>query len=198
MNPPRITRARVLDATFELASESGLGAVTMRAVAARLGVTPMALYRHVGDKAGLLDGLVERLMGEVARTPGPDGDWRVRLRALADNMRATARRHPDLFVLLFQRRALTDGAVVAREEVHDALRLAGVPEGEVPRLERMVSTYMLGFAASEAGGRFAGLDADAEFDHAEELLSRLVEFAAAEPPARDSGLAPGRRRQVPG
>jgi len=49
----------VLDAALALADESGLGAVTMHAVATRLGVTPMALYRHVGDKAALLDGLVE-------------------------------------------------------------------------------------------------------------------------------------------
>ncbi len=36
----------------------------MAAVAERLGVTPMALYRHVANKADLLDGLVERLLTE--------------------------------------------------------------------------------------------------------------------------------------
>ena len=68
MRPALISRAQVLDATLRLASEKGLTAVTMRAVAGRLGVSPMALYRHVGDKQGLLDGLVERLMAEVAVT----------------------------------------------------------------------------------------------------------------------------------
>ena len=36
---------------MQLADEQGLAAVTMQAVADRLGVTPMALYRHVANKA---------------------------------------------------------------------------------------------------------------------------------------------------
>ncbi len=58
----KLTRSEILEATLDIADKSGLDGVTMRAVADRLGVTPMALYRHVGDKQGLLDGLVERLL----------------------------------------------------------------------------------------------------------------------------------------
>ena len=46
----------------------------MQAVADRLGVTPMALYRHVANKADLLDGMVESILLEV---PLPDPDRRV-------------------------------------------------------------------------------------------------------------------------
>lgn len=42
-----------------MADEKGIEALTMAAVAERLGVTPMALYRHVAYKTDLLDGLVE-------------------------------------------------------------------------------------------------------------------------------------------
>ncbi|MGR7002513.1 hypothetical protein ACU686_38335 [Yinghuangia aomiensis] len=44
--------------------------------------------------------------------------------------------------------------------IYGALLEAGVPESEVPRLERLVSTFVLGFAASEAAGRFASGEAD--------------------------------------
>ena len=50
---------QILAAALALADEAGLEAVTMRAVAARVGITPMALYRHVADKESLLDGVLE-------------------------------------------------------------------------------------------------------------------------------------------
>jgi AcrR family transcriptional regulator len=162
-----INREDVLDETLALAEERGLHAVSMREVARRLGVTPMALYRHVGDKQGLLDGLVERLLEEL---PLPDESlpWRERLRALGAGTREVARRHPDTFLMLLRRPATTPASLRRRETVYAALRDAGVPEELVPRVERLMSTFMLGFAASEAGGRFAHhdpavLDADLEW-----------------------------------
>jgi AcrR family transcriptional regulator len=177
--PPRIDRAAVLTATLELADGKGLAAVSMRAVADRLGVTPMALYRHVGDKQQLLDGLVERVLAELP-LPDPAQPWLDQLHAMSQAMRATARRHPDVFPLLLQRPAVTPGAVRAREGVYAALRSAGVSEEDVPRTERMLSTFVLGFAASEAGGRFtvdtAQLDADFLWA-AGRLLAGLVDGA---------------------
>jgi hypothetical protein len=38
--------------------------------------------------------------------------------------------------------------------VYTNLLAAGVPASEVPRVERLVSTYMIGWVASEVGGRF--------------------------------------------
>lgn|SRR6185312_11452798 len=179
MRPARISRTQVLDATLDLAAEAGLAAVTMRAVAARLEVTPMALYRHVGDKQGLLDGLVERLMAEIAvPAEAKDTDWRAVLRTMADNVRVIARRCPDLFMLLFQRRAVTEGAQGPRQTVYRALRSAGVPEEELSSLERLLSTLVYGFAASEAGGRFAGLNIEAEFEYGAARIEQLVEAAA--------------------
>jgi AcrR family transcriptional regulator len=175
--PARIDRGTVLDATLALADEEGLAAVSMRAVAARLGVTPMALYRHVGDKSQLLDGLVEQLLLEL---PLPDSTlpWHERLDALAAAMRATARKHPRVFPLLLQRPATTPGAVRARDAVYGALRDAGIDESAIPRVERLISTFVLGFAASEAAGRFTAtpqqLDEDFRWagNHIRQILTR--------------------------
>ena len=106
--------------------------------------------------------------------PGPGADWREQLRLLARSMRATARRHPDLFLLLFQRPAVTPEAVGPRNAVYGALRAAGLQEEGIPRAERLLSTFMLGFAASEAGGRFRDGDPDADMAFAEELIGRLL------------------------
>ncbi|MET7573885.1 TetR/AcrR family transcriptional regulator C-terminal domain-containing protein [Streptomyces sp. NPDC005492] len=173
MTPRRISRDQVLDVTWELATRKGLPAVTMRAVAQELDVNPMTLYRHVGDKQGLLDGLVERLLLEI-EVPGPGLDWREQLRLLADSMRATARRHPDLFLLLFQRPAATPEAFRPRNAVYDALHAAGVAEERIPQVERLLATFMLGFAASEAGGRFRDGDPDDDMAFAEQLIVQAI------------------------
>src|SRR6266480_3495569 len=106
---PQISREAVLAAALRLADEQGLDAVTMHAVARRLQVTPMALYRHVDDKNALLDGLVEMLLTEY-QLPRAEGEWDERLTALADGIRDTARRHPAVFPLLLTRPAVTPAA----------------------------------------------------------------------------------------
>ena len=161
---PQINREAVLAAALRLADEHGLDAVTMHAVAKRLGVTPMALYRHVDDKNALLDGLVELLLTEQRRPLG--GRWDERLAALAAGIRETARRHPAVFPLLLTRPAVTPAARAARDAVQSALRDGGLPETEVARAERLISTAVLGFAVSEAAGRFRQHDQsviDADF-----------------------------------
>jgi AcrR family transcriptional regulator len=149
-------RDEILDAAVAIADERGLDAVSMRAVAERVGVTPMALYRHVSDKSALLDGIVGRLLGTLL--PASDGKkrgWEERLAALAHTCRALAQRHPWAAQVLFSRPAVTPDAVRAVDIIYTALIDAGVPDREVPRLERMISTFVLGFVASEASGRFA-------------------------------------------
>jgi AcrR family transcriptional regulator len=171
-----LTRDEVLDRTLALAEERGLDAVSMRAVADRLGVTPMALYRYVGDKQGLLDGLVERLMAEMPKDdpslPVPD-----RLRAFGNGIREVARRHPHVFLLLFTRPTRTPAARRPREAVQAMLRDAGVPEQTVVPLQRLLDTVGMGLAASEAGGRFTAgpEEIDEVYALAEDMFLHAIE-----------------------
>jgi AcrR family transcriptional regulator len=142
------------DAALALADEDGLDAVSMRAVAQRVGVTAMALYPHFGSKEALLDGLVGRVLADPG-LPDPAGPWRLRLSGLAHAMRELAHRHPAVTPLLFSRPAVTPDAVRVVDAIYQALLDAGVPPGQVARLERMLSTFVLGYAVSEVGGRFA-------------------------------------------
>src|SRR5271154_4043024 len=139
----------------------------MHSVARSLGVSPMALYRHIDDKDALLDGLVEMLLTEI---PAVAGTWEERLTALANGIRATARRHPAAFPLVLTRPAVTPAARAVRDAAHaalrDALGVGVLPAGDVAPAERLISTAVLGFAASEAAGRFRDHDAevlDADF-----------------------------------
>jgi AcrR family transcriptional regulator len=155
-------REGILDAALEIADERGLAGVSMRAVAQAVGVTPMALYPHVRDKAGLLDAMLGRLLAtlhdEAPELADQEADWRARLAAFAHTARRLSIGHPWVTGLLFSRPAVTPEGVRTVDRVYTALLDAGVPPDEVPRLERLVSTFVLGWIASEAGGRFGPLD----------------------------------------
>ncbi|WP_144125732.1 TetR/AcrR family transcriptional regulator [Catellatospora sichuanensis] len=151
-------RREILTAALALADERGLDALSMRAVAARVGVTPMALYPHVGNKDALLDGLVDLLLAELLPAAGTAGQWHVRLRAIAHAGRALAHRHRTTYLLLLARPAVTPDAVRLVDAIYGALLDAGVPEAQVPRLERLVSTFVLGFSLGEVAGRFPPAD----------------------------------------
>jgi AcrR family transcriptional regulator len=173
----QIDRQSVLEAGLLLADENGLAAVTMQSVAEMLGVTPMALYHHVANKADLLDGLVELLLTDVPLPPATM-EWRERLAWMGRALRGTAQRHPAVFLLLLQRPATTAGALHVRDAVWAALREGGVAEPAVARTERVISTAILGFVASEAGGRFGSRskrEVNADFVALESMIERYLD-----------------------
>ena len=172
----QISRDAVVQAAMAVADAEGLEALTMQAVAARLGVTPMALYRHVQDKADLLDQLVEALLTEFPLPP-TDLPWDERLRALGRSIRAVARRHPAVFPLLLQRPATTPESRRVRDAVCAGLEEAGFEPEAAKRAERLISTAILGFAASEAAGRFRGHSRkviDEDFACLEQAIGRAL------------------------
>jgi AcrR family transcriptional regulator len=144
-------------AALELADEGGLAAVSTRKVAQRVGMSHMSLYPHISSKQALLDGMVDLLLGEHFALLGQqqaEAGWWPRLVTIGQGVRALARRHPSAFPLLLARPSVTPDAVRATDALFQVLLDAGVPAAQVPRLERLVATFLLGFAASEVSGRF--------------------------------------------
>ena len=98
---------RIVTATLELVDEQGIGAATMRAVASRLGVRSMSLYRYVEDRDELLDAVVERIVNELGDDPEvqlrPVDGWRPYLTGMAYGVRRYARAHPHAFPLVATR-----------------------------------------------------------------------------------------------
>ncbi len=89
-----LTRQRVLEMALDLIDRQGLEALSMRKLAAELGVEAMSLYKHVANKDDLLAGVGELVWGKVAATTPPTDDWAAWLRALAAAIRGTVHRHP--------------------------------------------------------------------------------------------------------
>lgn len=57
-----LDRDRIVDRAYDLLREQGLGALSMRRLAAELGVAPGALYWHVPSKQDLLAEVAERIV----------------------------------------------------------------------------------------------------------------------------------------
>jgi AcrR family transcriptional regulator len=165
-------RPEILDAALAVAADRGPEALSMRAVADRLGLTPMALYGYFRSKDELLDALVGRLLAEIPAPP-PGLGWRENIERLAYGLRAVAGRHSAVLPLLLTRPAVSPGAIQVVEAVYQALLAAGVPPAQVPRLERMLSTFAIGYTISEVSGRFGAGTLDPPARRAQVPTDRL-------------------------
>src|SRR5918992_5705894 len=146
---PRVSREQVLDAALELADEGGLAAVTMASVGARLGVEAMSLYRHVGNKEEMLDGLVDLVFAEI-EVPADARDWREALRRRAVSAHAALRRHP-WAIGLMESRSQPGPATLGHHDAMVALLFrAGFDGRRAVRVYNLLDSYIYGFALQEA------------------------------------------------
>ncbi|WP_228010602.1 GntR family transcriptional regulator [Nonomuraea phyllanthi] len=88
-----LERDRVVRVAMEIADADGLAALSMRAVAADLGVATMALYRHLEGKAELTQLIADAAFAEI-EYPEPPPGWRSHLRVAAQLQWAAYQRHP--------------------------------------------------------------------------------------------------------
>lgn len=147
----RLDRDAVVRAAIALADERGLGAVAVRQVAERLRVTPMALYRHVGGKDGLLDGMADALYAEID-LPRQDEEWWDGLQLLAHSTRRVLLAHT-WSVPLFARPLAGPHARALGEALQDALRRAGFSAREADELHHQLANLLLALVAPELHGR---------------------------------------------
>lgn len=144
-----LSRDRVLEEALRLVDEQGLPALTMRALAARLGVEAMSLYGHVDGKDGLRRGIAELLWAEVERGFDAAAGWRDALRSLAHALRRLAADHPHAFPLMIGVDALFAPTLRIFHGGQAALRAAGFGEEDGAKAVNAAIGYAIGYAALE-------------------------------------------------
>ncbi|GAA2670365.1 TetR/AcrR family transcriptional regulator [Streptomyces lunalinharesii] len=140
--PPRATeqlsRERIVAAALELADEQVPGEITMRALATRLGVrSPMALYRYVGSKDGLVDLMTDEVYGQMTVPQGQG--WRDALRGLGRTSWDAVQRHPWFARLAFSRPPMGPNALRLYDTALAELEPLGL---DAARRMRFVSTVL--------------------------------------------------------
>src|SRR5438067_5628880 len=78
----RLTRERILRAALEFADANGIESLKMRELGQALGFEAMALYRHVGGKDEILDGILDLVLSET-QPPAASADWAIAIRTSA-------------------------------------------------------------------------------------------------------------------
>jgi AcrR family transcriptional regulator len=152
LNPDGIFRAalRLMDA-------EGLDALTMRGLAAELGVATMSLYTHVKTKEDLLLGVVNMVTSEIG-LPKPDAPPWEALRHITREFRRVALVHPKLVPLTMRQPPTGSEGLMVTEMAFDALRRAGIKASLTARAYRLTASYAIGFVSLECGGFFRPID----------------------------------------
>jgi len=144
-----LTRERVVAEALVIIAAEGAQALSMRALAAHLGVVPGALYRHVRGKEQLHDLVLDAVLGEVDWQAGSGAPWAPRVAALAGRLRSVLEDHPGSAALLKTRDPLSPTSLELAEAFLAPLLAAGLPGREAAQAFRLVYDYTLGFALAD-------------------------------------------------
>jgi TetR/AcrR family tetracycline transcriptional repressor len=156
-NPPEeantsrraLTRERVVAEGLSVIAAVGAQALSMRALAARLGVVPGALYRHVRNKEQLYDLILDAVLAEVDCQVDPGQPWTAQVATLAHRLRAVLEDRPGVAALLKIRDPLSPASLALAEAFLEPLLAAGLPGRDAAAAFRLIYDYTLGFAVAD-------------------------------------------------
>ena len=142
-----LTRRAIVERALDLGDAEGLEAVTLRRLATDLGVTPMALYRHVKDKQDLVNAMYEAIVDgfDLQADVRPGVKWTTRLRRSLMNAIALHNRPVALPLAIAYN---GNGSPAIWRLFEDGLNVlvgAGFPRREAVALNRMLSTLVAGY-----------------------------------------------------
>lgn len=144
---PAYSRDDIAAAAVRIADAEGIDAVSIRRVAAEIGVTPTALYRYVLRKDELFDLMIDRVYAEQA--PPEHVGWRADLVAVANGARAAALRHPWLPAVSAGRPNLGPNTLHWLEFSLGAFEGHGLDADEVLANVETLSAFVTGHALGE-------------------------------------------------
>ncbi|WP_062461194.1 TetR/AcrR family transcriptional regulator [Demequina soli] len=180
-----LSRERVLREAVAFADAHGLEALSMRALADRLGVVPMALYKHVRDKDALVDGMVDAVLAEVpAPADPPAGPWRAAARARVLDARAALQRHPWAWRALETRTAPSPAMLDHMEAMLRILRDGGLSPQLAHHTMHALGSRVWGFTQEVASS------APAPTDPAQ-IAAAMEAMAARWPAVLESAMSAG-------
>jgi TetR/AcrR family tetracycline transcriptional repressor len=144
----QLTREQVVAEALAVIAHHGVQALTMRALAARLGVVAGALYRHVRNKQQLQDLVLDNVLAEVDLDLDPSLDWTEQLKLLAHRLRAVLEDHPGVAGILKTRDPLGPHSLALAEAFLGPLRSAGFGDREAGLAFFLLVDYAIGFAVA--------------------------------------------------
>lgn len=176
---PSPARDDIVRAAITIADSEGLATLSMRRIAAELGIPTMSLYQHVASKDDLVTLMIDRAFGDEPLPAGPPPDWRAALEIAARLEWAVFRRHPWLApAMSLTRPQLVPSALLYTEWVLAALDGRGLDPTTAFNVHIMLFSYVRGMAVnleSEVQAEAeSGLTADEWMDAHADVLTSLA------------------------
>ncbi|GAA2887480.1 TetR/AcrR family transcriptional regulator [Streptomyces mexicanus] len=181
-----LSRERIVEAAFTVLDRQGLDGLSMRQVAAELGVTVSALYAHVSSKDDLLELMYTRLFDGFTM-PAPDPErWQKQVREYAHWGRRRLLEHRDMARISMAHVPFTAELLPHVEALLAIFRTAGLPDRIAAEAGDLISTYIDGFVLEEGMwrdrvARQDGEDAAPERPEVSGMAERMQEYFASLP-----------------
>jgi AcrR family transcriptional regulator len=139
-----LTRDRVLQAAVALADREGVDSLSMRRLAAELGVVPMALYKHVANKDEMLDGMIDVVVGEID-PPSDAAEWKSAVRERILSARRALLRHPWASSVMESRTTPTPTVVAYMDSMIGMFRAGGFSIDLTHHAMHAMGSRLMGF-----------------------------------------------------
>jgi AcrR family transcriptional regulator len=150
----RVTRALILQTALTIIERDGMASLSMRRLSDALGRDPAVLYRHVPNKAAVLDGVAEIILEQLA-VDTTDPDWAGQLRTISHQFRQLAIARPNVLPLLVTRPLATPlglrppGSLRHLEDILTLLISAGFTGEDALHIYRVLFAYLHGHLLTE-------------------------------------------------
>jgi AcrR family transcriptional regulator len=156
----------------------GAGALTMRKLAAELGMGTMALYRYFPSKQQLIDAAVEIAAPQIELPEPGAAPWREQLAGMARALFDAGRRHPTLARERFDRPLQSPGAMRITDRAIALLFEAGLGKRDAVAAFKALLIHTLGAAVAAASESRLDVRRSAGERHASAPAEQLPAMAA--------------------
>src|SRR6476661_7082949 len=170
----QLTRSMILQPALSIVDRDGVDGLSMRRLSVALGRDPVMLYRHVPNKAAVLDGVAEIVLAQLSVNTA-DPDWAGQLRTVARAFRQLTLAHPKVVPLLVTRPLATPlgqrppGMLRPLEDILALLTSAGFAGADALHIYRALFGFLYGHILTEFPVLRALAPALASYDGAAEL-----------------------------
>lgn len=157
----KLHKDKIEDCALKMIETSGIEGLSMRKLAAQLGVEAMSLYNHYPNKKALLRAATERFVRGI-EMPDLSGDWRSDIRAQARAFRQATVESPRIAMLLMSGQMFGGSVDLINERALRILNEAGFDLRSSVFLVRLATIHIAGTLFREAGQKMDAAPKDVE------------------------------------
>ena len=143
-----LTRDVIVDTAYRMIDRDGMGAFTMRALGAELGVSAMAFYAHFSSREEVLVAVLTRFMETLDTDPVPGERWDDTLRRTMTSIHREYCAHPHMNDIDLDPNISYAGLAAHTEKIVSLHLDQGMPEPVLTKAWAMVDAFLTGFNGS--------------------------------------------------